>query len=354
MNMPASSSNSTTPKTLGEFNERLIAAGIERFDGDTYRAASADPNRRALMINAWRRLPHDRNAKTFISRLRSVHLAPAPPADAAPPLQNQPERAASASSAADQRMGDPEPHHSQRDSRNSSRHEGNQNHHDYRPRSEKPEHPREASAAQGLANDQVPEDAEEEWQPAPHDGLQRTYEPEMKVHGRDALTIRATKQVKKKGDREVVRYTIMIEAASPTGVGRTYDWANKVTVMAMAGELKRIAATLMGYRGSETFEAKHHGPNKDKGFSIQHQGDKVFFRIFAKGRNHAVPVPVEEVFDWAILCQRQIHYNVIHSMQYPECSANLISETLACTMKLRSAVQQQNGRGQQHGGQQHQ
>ena len=88
MNMPlqSGSAQALAPANLREFNARVVAAGLEQFDATTLRLANSDPNRRALLINAWRRLPDDKNAATFIKRVRAqLHGAP-PAAEPTPEL----------------------------------------------------------------------------------------------------------------------------------------------------------------------------------------------------------------------------------------------------------------------------
>ena len=100
--------------------------------------------------------------------------------------------------------------------------------------------------------------------------------------------------------------TVMLEAASARGE-RRYDWGNKISVMMMQRELPEVAAVLLG--ALKGCEFRHHGPRKNKGFSIENQGGKFFVRVFRTGDErelHGVPVPFEDAFYIAALVLRQL------------------------------------------------
>ncbi len=98
--------------------------------------------------------------------------------------------------------------------------------------------------------------------------------------------------------------TISVDAAVASGV-REYDWPGKIRVQLTQGELPVVTAVLLGFRPSCEFRS--HGPNKDKGFSIEHQGSKVFVRVFATGEPmRAVPMELPDVYQVSSLFLRQL------------------------------------------------
>ena len=131
-------------------------------------------------------------------------------------------------------------------------------------------------------------------------GEQPRYPLTFKAYGRKAALEFRAHQSKQGYD------TVMLEGAASRGE-RQYDWQNKISVMIMQRELPEVAAVLMG--ALKRCEFKHHGPQKNKGFSIEHQGDKFFIRVFRTGDDHAVhgvPVPFEDAFYVTGLVLRQI------------------------------------------------
>jgi len=60
-------------------------------------------------------------------------------------------------------------------------------------------------------------------------------------------------------------------------------------------ELPVVTAVLFGWL--PRCEYKNHGEDNSKGFSLEDQGDKLFMRVFARGRQmKAVPIPPEDAF----------------------------------------------------------
>lgn len=99
--------------------------------------------------------------------------------------------------------------------------------------------------------------------------------------------------------------TIALDAASASGP-RQYDWRNKVRVQWTKGELPAVLAVLVG--SALKVEFHNHGPDNDKGYSVEHQGDKLFVRVWAKDRGvKAVPVTLEDAFYVTELILRQLH-----------------------------------------------
>lgn len=87
--------------------------------------------------------------------------------------------------------------------------------------------------------------------------------------------------------------TIALDAA--TGSNREYNWSDKVRVQLTVRELPHLAAVLAGYSSGCKYFG--HGEGNDKGFEIQHQGSKLFVRVWAKERPvRAVPVEPGDVY----------------------------------------------------------
>lgn len=119
-------------------------------------------------------------------------------------------------------------------------------------------------------------------------------------------------------------YTIALDAASTTGP-RTYDWKNKIRIQLTRAELPVVAAVLVGARAKCEF--KNHGPENNKGFSMERQGEKVFIKVF--GSNvpvKAVPVEAPDVFYVTTLVIRQLRKNA--PWLDPTSITNLLFSTL--------------------------
>lgn len=103
-------------------------------------------------------------------------------------------------------------------------------------------------------------------------------------------------------------HTVSLDAA-PTIAPRKYDWQNKTRVQMTIHELPFVTAVLMGLLPS--CEYRNHGPDNNKGFSMQRQeGGKVFVRVFEGDKGaKAVPIEASDVFHVASLCLRQLMLN---------------------------------------------
>lgn len=100
--------------------------------------------------------------------------------------------------------------------------------------------------------------------------------------------------------------TIRLEAAKAIGE-RKYDWSNKISIQLTRDELPCVAAVFLGIL-PET-DGRNHGvgDQQGKGFEIQHQGNKLFVKVFAPQKPPcAVPVSPEDAFTVASLLVRQI------------------------------------------------
>lgn len=70
-------------------------------------------------------------------------------------------------------------------------------------------------------------------------------------------------------------HTVSLDVAQ--GSAPRYDWQNKLSVRLTAQELPLFLAVLLGWAPQAA--GRHHGPQKDKGFEVEHQGNRVFFKI---------------------------------------------------------------------------
>ena len=116
--------------------------------------------------------------------------------------------------------------------------------------------------------------------------------------------------------------TVMLEAAAAVGE-RRYDWQRKISVQMMPRELPAVACVLTG--ALNQCEFRNHGPEKNKGFSIERQEGQYFVKVFRSGDEramHAVPVTAEDAFFISALVLRQLARSV------PDTDAALISAAL--------------------------
>lgn len=98
--------------------------------------------------------------------------------------------------------------------------------------------------------------------------------------------------------------TIALDAAPSVG-NRSYNWGKKTRIQMTRAELPVVASVLLGARLSCEFKA--HGAEKNKGFSLERQGCKVFVRVFEKDQPvKAVPIEAADVFFVASLFLLQI------------------------------------------------
>lgn len=134
--------------------------------------------------------------------------------------------------------------------------------------------------------------------------------------------------------------TVAMDAAISTSA-RQYDWGNKVRIQMTKAELPAVLAVLLG--SSPSCEFKSHGPQKDKGFSMERQGAKVFIKVFAKDQGvKAVPVEASDVFYITTLFIRQLQKSM------PWMDSNAIVQMLGTS---QVAAIPSSGQGQRQGGQ---
>lgn len=102
-------------------------------------------------------------------------------------------------------------------------------------------------------------------------------------------------------------HTIALDAARSTGP-RAYDWGGKIRLQMTQAELPVVAGVLLGRIAK--CEYGNHGPENDKGFSLENQDGKIFARVFAKGKSPcAVPIGPEDAYRVTALVVRQLREN---------------------------------------------
>lgn len=107
--------------------------------------------------------------------------------------------------------------------------------------------------------------------------------------------------------REGEKNTVRLEAAPSRGP-RTYNWGDKIAVQFTVKELPLVLAVFMGWLPSVTFKA--HGPQQDKGFSMEHQaGGKMFVKVWQAKNGMAVPLFAQDMYAVVALLLRQMAKN---------------------------------------------
>lgn len=137
---------------------------------------------------------------------------------------------------------------------------------------------------------------------SPANNSNRTFVGHHVYGGKAALYFRAEK-IKGKDDKKDWN-TIMIDAALNTGP-RQYNWKDKICIRLTPSELPQVAAVFFGLATKVNFA--NHGPKKDKGFSVEHQGKSIFINLNEKGKKaHAIPVSAADAFVVGNLFLRQL------------------------------------------------
>ncbi len=130
--------------------------------------------------------------------------------------------------------------------------------------------------------------------------------------------------------------TVALDAApSDTDVARRYAWANKIRIQFTQKELPVVAAVLLGH--IPRCEYHSHGPNHNKGFSMENQGQRVFVKVWGKDRGmQAVPIESHDLFavSGLVLCQLARHYagldgHMVLAMLHALARCSIASENLA-------------------------
>lgn len=87
--------------------------------------------------------------------------------------------------------------------------------------------------------------------------------------------------------------TVMIETAGKVDTNsKQYNWRSKTSIQITKQELPHFIMVMLGLSKHCKFDS--HGPANDKGFEIERQPKNLFFKTFAKGQLHPVPVPYED------------------------------------------------------------
>lgn len=141
----------------------------------------------------------------------------------------------------------------------------------------------------------------------PPQGISRDDRDYYSVHiygGKSALCFQADTT---RSGREGETNTVRLEAA-PSSAPRQYNWSEKIAVQFTVKELPCVLAVFMGWMPSVTFKA--HGPQQDKGFSMEHQeGGKMFVKVWQAKRAMAVPLYAQDMYSVVALLLRQMAKN---------------------------------------------
>lgn len=134
---------------------------------------------------------------------------------------------------------------------------------------------------------------------------EREYGRQCHVYMGDALCFQQTrtKGTKRSGDYRPAFDTISIDFAKSLGP-KKYDWNNKMIFQFTEKELPGFIAVLMGW--APAVEFKGHGPDKNKGIKVHHQGTKVYIQGYTKGFSVGVPVAVDTLTMVTALCWEQL------------------------------------------------
>ena len=252
LNAVASQISTNPPTSLGELNARLRSEGIAELSRAQLEALKRDESTYKAFALAWIQLLQPARKRGAAGFLRSVigRLPRAVPAPTPTPAMRAPPPTQPASPA-------PPP--------------------------------------EGLG-DHSAREADRAAAPTAGEPGRRTFEAGRHVYGRQhALCFQPCDQ------RGVP--SIMIEAAASVAE-KKFDWKNKLQFMLTEDELPLVAAVLFGFLPAVTF--KNHGQDNDKGLELVDQGDKVFAKLFARGRAHQVPIPAAQAFHVARLVLRQL------------------------------------------------
>ena len=103
-------------------------------------------------------------------------------------------------------------------------------------------------------------------------------------------------------------HTLALDAAQSSGP-RQFDWNHKLRLQLTRQELPVVVAVLTGILPGCEFG--NHGPDNNKGFSLQHQADRgvIFCRVFTKGRVIAVPISAQDAYYVTALALHQLRAN---------------------------------------------
>ena len=139
---------------------------------------------------------------------------------------------------------------------------------------------------------------------------------QLKIYGRRAaLTIEAT------ATRTDAYPTLSIEAAEKTGERKAFDWSRKITVQLTRQELPPFVAALLGLSGA--FEAKYHGPGRNKGIVLERQAANLYLKVSEAGRVIGVPIGYAD----------GVHLTAFALERLKACHPSLDSQSLLTILK---------------------
>ncbi len=101
-------------------------------------------------------------------------------------------------------------------------------------------------------------------------------------------------------------HTVALDAAIALKP-REYNWSQKTRIQLTRQELPTVIAVIAGIVPQA--EYANHGADKNKGFSLEDQGDKVFVKVFAPEGVKAIPIAPEDSFAVLALMMRQLAKN---------------------------------------------
>lgn len=279
--------------TLGEVNARLEMLGFARIGGEQAQSILGQVPRHRL-VNALKKAHVDQGARRFLETL--IPAASNDPGQSPQGNQQPAQRPAPAQS-----EGNPPPSQGAQQ-RSAPQGQGQNNappprtDHQQQSQGNRPPQNRGTAPDQGHSNRSAPPQQAQQGQ---GQGGEREFISHHVYGGKAALCWDVDQT--KNGD-----YTIRLEAAKAIGE-RRYDWSNKITIQLTRDELPCVAAVFLGILPNT--EGKNHGvgDQQGKGFEIQHQGNKLFVKVFAPQKPPcAVPVSPEDAFTVASLLVRQI------------------------------------------------
>ncbi|GIU40943.1 hypothetical protein TUM3794_20110 [Shewanella colwelliana] len=119
-------------------------------------------------------------------------------------------------------------------------------------------------------------------------------------------------------------HTIMLEGALAIGQ-RQYNWASKTAIQITKTEICYVTAVFLGLL--REFEAKSHGPQKNKGFRLQWQENRgkssLFINVFEGGKKAiAVPISAHDALMFGHMCCCQ------YVLNFPTLSVESFIESL--------------------------
>ncbi|WP_144402094.1 hypothetical protein [Geoalkalibacter subterraneus] len=287
------------PTNLKEFNDELARLYFPTIDRQKYDqiVASNPPERLARALNL---AQNDQGARAFLARLIGVDSLNVPSTPAQPPRGAMPSNEPPPMPAPPQGYAQEPPSPQQGSYQQPPLQQGN-----YR---QPPESARQQPASNGPSaarSASAPSSGQGQGQGGGN--VLQDENLSHHVYGGKAALCFETDTTRGGKDGKNAIFTIALDGAASTAP-RQYDWANKVRIQLTRDELPVVTAVLLGLLPS--CEYRNHGVAKDKGFSIEDQGDKLFIKIFAKDSPvKAVPVTAEDAFYVAQLFVRQLRKN---------------------------------------------